>query len=165
LRLFVAAGLPPVARAACAAWGPDERALVRVGETALHLTLAFLGEVGDPTPLPARLAPCAAPARGLALVGGRWLPPRRPRVLALEVDDPAGELRALQARVAHALDHTEGRPFLPHVSVARVRGRLRPGALPPAPTVRFDAVALTLFRSALGSGPPRYEALWSANLT
>lgn len=109
----MAADLPPAARAVAAEWGPDDRGLVRVAPGALHVTLAFLGEVADPADLPARLSPCVTPARGLGLGPGRWLPPRRPRVLALEVDDPAGGLRALQARVAAALDIPGDGPSCP----------------------------------------------------
>lgn len=50
------------------------------------------------------------------------------------------------------------------MTVARVRGRVRIAALPPPPEGRFDAAALALYRSHLGRGPARYEALWRAAL-
>ncbi len=55
-----------------------------------------------------------------------------------------------------------GRDYLPHVTVARVRGRdplARGGALPAAPAVVFDGIALTLYRSHLQPGGARYEPL------
>jgi 2'-5' RNA ligase len=112
------------------------------------------------------LAGVVAPARGLALGGARWLPPRRPRVLALHVDDRAGELGRLRAAVAEAVGDEDPRPFLAHVTVARVRGRerLRAEELAPPRAVWFDAAALTLYRSRPGPGGSVYEPLWRAGL-
>ena len=114
----------------------------------------------------AALPGVVAPARGLALAGGHWLPPRRPRVLALDVGDRDGELGRLRAAVAAAVGDEEPRPFLPHVTVARVRGRERVRAeeLPPPPPVGFDAAALTLYRSRPGPGGSVYEPLWRVGL-
>jgi 2'-5' RNA ligase len=155
-------------RAACARWrdtvvGPRP-ALRPVGDESLHVTLSFLGTRGaeEARDLAEALEGCARPAGGLAIGAGRWLPPRRPRVLALELDDTRGELGALQAAVADALGDREPRPFLPHVTVARVRGgqRVRPDPLPPAPPLAFAAAALTLYRAHTAPGGAAYEPLW-----
>jgi 2'-5' RNA ligase len=55
----------------------------------------------------------------------------------------------------------ERRRFRPHVTVARVRHGAAPrrGGLPDAPKADFAGEALVLYRSYLGGGPARYEAL------
>jgi len=171
-RLFVALELPAFAREALAAWGARragaDPALRALREDALHLTLWFLGSrpQGEVAAIGAAVARCAGPAPLLSLEGAEWLPRSRPRVLAVGVEDRDGALGGLQERVAQALAaggrrRPEGRRFHPHVTVARVRRGERPRrAGPRAPALeglRCDAV--TLFRSRLGGGPARYEAL------
>jgi 2'-5' RNA ligase len=78
-------------------------------------------------------------------------------------------LGALQARVAVALVAggwyaAERRPFLAHVTVARIQGGgSRPGMAggraPATPEDRFEAGHVALIRSHLGAGPARYERL------
>jgi 2'-5' RNA ligase len=174
-RLFVALELPPAARGALAEWRADV-----VGDGGgprlldpedLHVTLCFLG--WQPGSAAAAIAEAAALAVGEA--GGRlelglgpaiWLPPRRPRVLAVELVDPDGRLGALQALLAGALErggwyHPEQRPFRPHVTVARVsRGARVPRGEPAAPPgLQFPGGAVTLFRSRLSRSGARYEPL------
>jgi RNA 2',3'-cyclic 3'-phosphodiesterase len=168
-RLFVALELPAAVRAQLAAFGhaaaDRDEALRAVGEDALHATLAFLGH-RDEADVPAAASavlPAAAPA--LALGDPLWLAPRRPHVLTVALDDLDGALAELRAqvveRLAAALDwEPDGRRFRPHVTVARVRRGPRPRRdLPDAPQATFSGEALTLFRSHLGRGPARYEAL------
>ena len=115
----------------------------------------------------------ATPAQDVPLSLGQalWLPPRRPRVVAVELVDVDSRLGRLQAAVAAALSaagfyQPESRPFLGHVSVARVgRGaRVRPEPLAPPEPLRFDAEAVTLYRSRLERGGARYEALDTVSL-
>ncbi len=183
-RLFVALDLPAQVRARLAGWAaahaadmPDVRPLE---ESSLHVTLCFLGDraESEAPALGAVVTDCARPVRGLGLSDARWLPARRPRVLAVALDDGGGELAALQRAVAEALVREaafepESRSFLPHVTVARVGRRasrhpIRPPALAVAPAerapARFDAAALTLYRSHLGRGGARYEPLARAGL-
>jgi 2'-5' RNA ligase len=66
------------------------------------------------------------------------------------------------SRLADALGfEPERRRFRPHVTVARVRHGARPRrrGLPDTPEASFAGEALTLYRSYLGGGPARYEAL------
>ena len=68
----------------------------------------------------------ARPAAELAVGEPLWLPPRRPRVLAVALEDPDGALGRTQTAVSSALAAggwyvPETRPFLAHVTVARVR--------------------------------------------
>jgi RNA 2',3'-cyclic 3'-phosphodiesterase len=176
-RLFVALELPVAVRGQLAAFGhaaaDGDEGLRAVGEDALHATLAFLGhrDVADLAPAAeaVRNADTAAPA--LALGDPLWLAPRRPHVLTVALDDIDGTLATLRAtlveRLAEALDwEAESRRFRPHVTVARVRrgARVRRD-LPDAPQATFAGEAVTLFRSHLGRGPARYEALERVALT
>jgi 2'-5' RNA ligase len=180
-RLFVALDLPEPVVAALEEWRApllaDERALRAVAPEALHATLCFLGvqpEAAIP-PLGAVVEACAGrvgSASALALGAPLWLPRRRPRVLAIALDDRHGELTALQEGLLGALvdggwHEPEPRPYLPHVTVARVRGGDGQPArtLPDAPPeLVFDGAALTLYRSHLDPGGARYEALARAPL-
>jgi 2'-5' RNA ligase len=173
VRLFVAVALPEDARAALADWRPRDDALRPVDPEHLHVTLCFLGwrddsavqRIGD-----AAMA-CARALPAVTFGAARWLPPRRPRVLAVELDDVGGELEALQARVSEAMVGAAGyvsekRPFLAHVTVARVRrgGRAPRGELPGPPALRFTPAALILYRSHMRREGATYEALVSAPL-
>jgi RNA 2',3'-cyclic 3'-phosphodiesterase len=172
-RLFAALELPERARSRLAAFGraaaEGDRALRAVGEEALHVTLAFLGD-RDEEDIDAACAAlrgvAASRAPALALGEALWLPVRSPHVLTVEVVEDEGVLAALQADVAGRLAaaiawEPEGRRFRPHITVARVRrgGRPRTRGLPEAPRLRFSGEAVVLFRSHLGQGPARYEAL------
>ena len=103
---------------------------------------------------------------GLSLAQPAWLPPRRPRVLAVDLADADGACGRLQACVSEALSSLgvytpEKRPFRPHVTVARVRKGSRVGTeLPQVPEAgTFAATALTLYRSRLSPHGARYEPL------
>lgn len=176
MRLFLAAELPDRVSDELAQW---TRAAVGRGEqprrldpAAMHLTLCFLGE--QP---PSAVAPIAralgesaelvAAVADLRLGAPVWLPPQRPRVLAVAVGDPDGALGALRealvAQLAAILAWDPGRErFRAHVTVARMRpGSQRARELPPTPPLRFAVTAATLFRSTLDPGGARYEALAS----
>ncbi|HEV7918078.1 MAG TPA: RNA 2',3'-cyclic phosphodiesterase [Solirubrobacterales bacterium] len=183
-RLFVALELPEQLLPELTEWqreiverAPEELRAVR--PQALHVTLAFLG---DRTPEQAEAAGAALAAMaGLAAPRLSFLPEpvgrpeRRPRLYAAELAaDPA--LTELRAAVVTALEHAEvfrdePRPFWPHVTLCRVRGRVRHHAPtdPPrsAASLAEPAVAsrCTLFRSVLGPSGPRYEELASVELS
>ena len=164
MRLFVALDLPEEVRTALAAWGADvvERAggaLRAVPPQNLHLTMAFLGarEERQAPGIGAIVTATGGATPHLSLGAPLWLPPRRPGVLTVEVDDHTGALTTLHASLVAALQAgaaftPEARPFRPHITVGRVpRGhRIRPHDvdLPPPPSVTFPATALTLYRSS-----------------
>ena len=116
-------------------WRPWARAAARDGrcgrsrEDALHLTLAFLGIARRRDRSRAR-----GRARRGRLAGARslrprpaplWLAPRRPRVLAVGLEDADGVLAALQAAVvARLADALPWQPEAPAVPAAR-HGRAR----------------------------------------
>jgi 2'-5' RNA ligase len=176
-RLFVALDLPDAVVEALVAWrGPQLPAIDgmrAVAPAALHVTLCFLGARAEEAiaPLAALVAASAAAAGGcggLALGEPLWLPRRRPRVLAVTIEDRHGQLGRLHEDLVWRLAtdgwHERGseRAYLPHVTVARVRGRTATPrgalALGPPPLV-FDGAAVTLYRSRLGPGGSRYEPL------
>ncbi len=76
------------------------------------------------------------------------------RVVALELDDPAGGLRRLQADVsdglaAAGLYEPEKRPWLPHVTVARFRRPGHPFSLQNVNIGAFGVVRMVLYSSHL----------------
>jgi 2'-5' RNA ligase len=174
LRLFVALELPTDVRAALVGWREpvlrDRPGLRALAPESLHVTLCFLGwrpaqevqQIGEA---------CAAAVAGavpvsLSLQRALWLPARRPAVLAVALADPQGALEAVQARCSGALQAggwyaPEARPFLAHVTVARVTkgARVRADELPAPEPVCFAGSRVTLFRSRLGPGGARYEPL------
>jgi 2'-5' RNA ligase len=172
-RLFVALELPAEVRSALEKWSREHAggmARVRLVQAdSLHVTLCFLGSrpAGE---IDAIAAACGAvsglaPA-ALTIGAARWLPPRRPRVLTVTLADAQERLAVVRATLAAALRDggfydPETRPFLAHVTVARVAhdGRPRRGGLPAPEPVRFTGDTVTLYRSHLGGGPARYEAL------
>jgi 2'-5' RNA ligase len=182
-RLFVALDLPADVRARLATWGRSAASSVRarhgplrlLAPDTLHVTLRFLGErpVGEIEALGEALAAACAlapPVGELALGAPLWLPPRRPRALAVELhDDAAGALRALHDALAVALaavcelepGAARGRSFRPHVTVARLRPADAPRerGLPATPALSFVPRSVTLHRSWLTPTEAVYEGL------
>jgi RNA 2',3'-cyclic 3'-phosphodiesterase len=175
-RMFVALDLPPEARAALASWRDElvdgRRDLRPVRPEALHVTLVFLGWQDESA---AESIAAAAFEAGAALSAPRLragevrpLPPRSPRLFALDLEDEDGRASAVQGAVSDALEagrwyRPEKRPFWPHITLARVkRGERRVAPLPdrPAPPGEaFDAGELTLYRSTLRPQGALYEPL------
>ena len=177
-RLFVALELPDQVRGTLAQWrtelpdfaGARGRSPLRpVAAEALHVTLCFLGWQ-DAEAIDAVAAACspvgALGAAELVLGEALWLPPRRPRVLAVSLDDPSGRVGEVQSLLSQELERggwyqPESRPFLAHVTVARVAkgGRVSREPLAAPGQLRFSASTVTLFRSRLSAAGARYEAL------
>ena len=181
MRLFVAL-VPPDAvvadlAAACAPFRARHAELRWASADSWHVTLAFLGEVGEGT-LPAlgeRLERAAHrhPSLSLSFAGAGAFPaPGRARVLWTGIH---GEHRALEglarsvaagARRAGAPPPDEGRRFRPHLTLARCREPADVGPLVEALAgyagAPWTATDIHLIRShppaALGA-QPRYEAV------
>jgi len=174
--MFVALDLPDRGRLRLAAWRDsliEGRADLRpVRAEALHVTLAFLGWQDEAAAEAIAAAAFGAAGAGapprLRAAGVRPLPPRDPRLFALDLEDEDGRASAVQAGVSAALEAggwyaPEKRPFWPHVTLARVkRGERRVPPLPsepPAPAEPFAAGELTLYRSTLRPQGALYEPL------
>lgn len=132
-RLFVAIDPPDQVRQALAAWartalrqagaragtGPPGTGGARsragrsgagqplrvLGPETLHVTLCFLGDqpVGEIQAIADQMASVAAEAGELTVGAPLWLPPRRPRALAVELHEDTGRLGALHRRLLGAL--------------------------------------------------------------
>jgi 2'-5' RNA ligase len=188
VRLFVAVAPPEAVlddlEAACAplrpgAEQPGAGELRWTGRELRHITLAFLGEVGEDR-LPALLPRLSRAARrhqpfGLRIAGGGAFPgPARATVLwgGIAGDRQAlGELAmsvAAGARRAGALPADEGRRYRPHVTLARCRvpADLRQvvAELSAYTGPAWTAGEIRLIRSTLGGGQPRYETMGTWNL-
>ncbi len=175
-RLFLALDLPDPFRSELAAWR-DEAARGRddlrpVKGDALHVTLVFLGyrpekEIESIAQTAFEAVRDLRPAR-LSAGDVKPLPPRRPRLFALDLQDPDGTAVAIQTAASDALSAArfykpEKRPFWPHVTLARVkRGERRVAPMaaePPPPSEPFDAAAITLYRSTLRRQGALYDPL------
>jgi RNA 2',3'-cyclic 3'-phosphodiesterase len=100
-----------------------------------HLTLRFIGEVGNGAvhDVIEALATVPSVPFQLTLEGLGHFPPRgEPRVLWVGVEKSA-ELKRLKRRIDRALEEAgippEGRKFAPHVTIARMRDALSPTRL------------------------------------
>ena len=180
-RLFVALDLPEDIREALSAWQHHELGalpeLRPVAPESLHVTLCFLGwrDLGEVGRIGELAVGAACSVRSIELGEAVWLPRRAPRALAVEVHDAGGACAALQGAVSDVLAASgfyerETRPFFPHVTVGRVRGRRAGRGLgrrvpPPPPPLRFDGAAVTLYRSRPTAGGAAYEPLARARLS
>lgn len=137
-----------------------------------HLTLRFLGEVDE-----------VARDRVMVCLDGtdlgdafrvRWgglgaFPrPSQATVLWVDVEQGFEHLEALHERVEGALDRAgfppEERPFVPHLTLSRIRPPVDVTALvegTDALEVAMPVDRIALYRSHLGGGPARYEELES----
>jgi RNA 2',3'-cyclic 3'-phosphodiesterase len=179
-RLFAAVDPPAETAETLAAWGRAaavagrDRALRVLGAESLHVTLMFLGErpVEEIGELSEAIATAAARARPCEIETAApvWLPPRRPRALAIEMHDHSGGLGDLQRDAARLLCSVCGLPvprrFRPHVTVARARsGEMPVAQLPATPPISFMVDELILYRSRLDPAGASYEALASCLLS
>jgi RNA 2',3'-cyclic 3'-phosphodiesterase len=191
VRVFVALPLPDAARSAVADAIDTMRSrlpdLKWVGPESLHLTLAFLGDIDDQMVEPVSRAVAKA-STGVTPIEAKFhgmtqFPERGPlRVLALMIGDPKATLALFYQRVNEEIetaaklaglpplngDWFVGKPFIPHVTLARVgrggRGKDSPwkrestglGADLEAP-VSFDRCFV--YRSELRRDGPVHTAL------
>lgn len=184
MRLFLAINIPADVRleiiAAAAALRDIAPELTWVREPHLHLTLKFLGDV-DPAKAP-DVAAAAATAAGrhrelLLSLGGIGAFPnfRRARIVWMGVsNDPRLEL--LHHDIELACEplgfELEGRPFRPHLTLARTKHQLPESRLREVSRAakkvdyrsEFIVRSLDLMRSELSQSGPTYTTLVSAAL-
>ena len=184
MRLFLAVELPgslldelETSLAPLRDEAPD---LAWVSPAKRHLTLKFLGDV-DPGRVPSlvEMAERLASRRALFAIHLREIGAfpnfRRARVVWIGVDHEA-RLELLQHDVEVAAEQAgfelDGRPFRPHVTLARVRTTLpverAKGLRKAAKRVSFTATlgveAITLFESVMAAGSTPYRRLHVAQL-
>lgn len=142
----------------------------------LHLTLKFLGEtsIGQVTEIVGALTESVSEWSPFELVfrGIGRMPPRRPRVVFADLGDPelhvprvTGPAVAIQESMEVLGFAREPRPYRPHLTLARIRGR------PPAELdeivetyaeeilAEMTCESFELIRSDLGPGGARYTTL------
>jgi 2'-5' RNA ligase len=133
-RLFLALELPDALTRALAALDPHIPGLRWLPTRALHLTLAFLGDVETEKmeELVRSLSGMEVNPFDLSLRGlGRFGRRGRPAIVVVEIDQPPPALFALWTEVQKAVGSaglpTDSRPFHPHVTLGR--GKQCPEAL------------------------------------
>jgi 2'-5' RNA ligase len=170
LRLFLALRLPERLLDALEAWQREHvRGVRAVSRESLHVTVAFLGHrpAGELEGILRELREAAADASpDLRLTPSRYRETRSVAMLVLEDEGGragsfAGDLQARLERLGAY--RREGRPWLPHVTVARFRERPRLRLEPPAvgTFVPSDAAA---YLSRLRPGGAQYVVLESVAL-
>ncbi len=177
MRLFVGLAVPASVRSELGSvTGPLDVELPQLRWTppsGWHLTLAFLGEVeadrlGEVRTLVAELAAEQQPVHLSLGPAGRF----GSRALWIGVDDrPPGALvefgARLQTRLVGAGLPVRAQKVVPHLTLARSgRGEVDAAAvarveqrLQPLHGLRWTAAQLTVWRSHLGTGAPRYEVV------
>lgn len=189
-RLFLAVPLPPGPLVACTALidgvraGPLGAVPRWVNLDNLHLTVRFLGDTPpDLVPDVAHavqdaIGRCGVRAFEVVLEGAGVFPGlRKPRALWLGIAHGATELGSLADALGHALEPLgwarDGRPYRPHLTVARLdSASIADGGAVAAELERaaagwrtsFVADRVILYRSQLGGGPPRYEPIVEVRL-
>jgi len=172
-RVFLAAPLPPEIRFALAE---------RVAEIPIpgkvapaenwHITLRFLDTVDRVTyeRFLAGMDPVAETSFGIGLAGfGAFPKPRKATVFWAGVHEGAAQLamineQAEEAALAAGL-LPEERPFHPHLTLSRIRPPVDVrGVIDDELALSWRCERLVLYRSHLGRGPARYEALESLDL-
>ena len=128
-RLFVAVALPEEVEVALDRLCEGLPGMRWSAPGQFHLTLRFIGEVGQGAfyEIGEHLTAVGHPPFELALAGLGQFPPRgAPHTLWAGVEDPSGALPALRRRIERALAETgvppERRKFAPHVTLGRFRG-------------------------------------------
>jgi RNA 2',3'-cyclic 3'-phosphodiesterase len=173
--MFLALDLPEAARDGLVGWRDrliaDRSDLRPVRAEALHVTLVFLAwqdeSAADRIAAAAFDASEGAAPPMLTPAGVRPLPPRDPRLFALDLQDEDARAVELQAAISGALEagrwyRPEKRPFWPHLTLARVKRGVRrapPLGEEPAPSEPFETRQVTLYRSTLRPQGALYEPL------
>jgi 2'-5' RNA ligase len=179
VRMFIGIGLSPECRRAIAgAVSPLREKGVPVSwtpEDNLHLTLKFLGEtpasrVNELAGLMANAARDSLPFLLRVEKAGAFPTLRAPRVLWIGIREPLELVRKLHQNMENALSGAgfprDERPFHPHVTVGRVRGRVAPGwgetFAAAVSGVAFDTVSVASYRvyeSRLSPSGAQYSVL------
>jgi 2'-5' RNA ligase len=175
VRTFLAIPLPDAICRSLAEAGRAIAGLRAQRPETIHLTIRFLGEIRDPEPIVAALAPVVAahPPFKLQLRGlGAFPDRRRATVVWARVGEGQMQAGALAAGVENALMplgfERERRPYRAHVTLGRFRSprRLSREALDPEREFgQAEADRLVLYLSRLGRGGAQHDVLQELSLT
>jgi 2'-5' RNA ligase len=201
IRLFVALELPDQFLDPLVSWREeafaDRRDLRLPSRYSLHVTLAFLGyqyerDVEKITEASFSDGGPGGEAFQLKPTDVTEVPPRRPRLYAVGLEDSGDKLTTWQGKLADRLSgagfyEPEKRPFWPHITIARfkqterhrtsggARGGARGGGpaaqpepmpeLPEELQTAFQAGKLTLYKSTLRPQGAEYEPLARVELS
>ena len=172
--MFTGLPLPEAARESIGRWlGPWRGRfadLKWVDDDLLHVSLHFFGELerDQVAVLADDLRAVAAAPIPATLGAAGWLG-RPPRVIVMHLTrgvDMVTALQGIYARRIRRLGHrTESRPYVPHVTLARVRrGVAQLAWLQQCPEVSFAFGRLVLFESVPGKRGPQYVPVRSVTL-
>ncbi|MHC1697139.1 MAG: RNA 2',3'-cyclic phosphodiesterase [Geobacteraceae bacterium] len=161
-RLFIAIDLPEEIKLAISSLRCPLPGAKWVAEAQIHLTLRFIGDVDDELlkMVVASLTDIVAAPFSLAIQGVGCFPPKRdPKVLWVGVDRSSA-LLGLQGDIEKALALNglapEGRPFSPHITIARLKE---------IPAARVAPFLLKYARFATRFFPVTQFILYSSTLT
>jgi RNA 2',3'-cyclic 3'-phosphodiesterase len=173
MRTFVAVFPPPGVREALfrgACDLPASTAFRLIGPEKLHLTLKFLGNLAEDDlsrveqaleQLRGRHEPFEVETSGF----GAFPSERRARIFWAGVGEGSGPLRAVARSVDDLLEpadfEREERPYVPHLTLGRARGReakLDATSVSP-PALRFSVSGVDLVESVPGKGGVTYSVL------
>ena len=173
MRTFVAIFPPPEVREAlfrAARELPSSKDFRLVGPEKIHLTLKFLGDVSgdDLTVVTQALEPVREshdPFHVSTSSFGAFPSERRARILWAGVGEGSDQLRDVAREVEDLLEpagfERERRPYMPHLTLGRARGRPAQlddnGTTPPAH--RFTVSGMDLVRSVPGDAGVTYSVL------
>ena len=169
IRLFLALRMPDDVLDGVERWQHEELVGVRVvPREHLHVTLAFLGHrpAGELESIVGALRDAAGRAGEIRLTASRYRETRTVGMLVLE--DDGGRAALLADDLQELLEglgvyRREGRPWLPHLTVARWRERPRLRLEPP-PVRTFVPSDAAAYLSRLHPGGAQYEVLESVAL-
>jgi 2'-5' RNA ligase len=172
MRVFVAVFPPPEVREAlhrAALDLPASGGFRLTDPWKIHLTLKFLGDVADEDL--GRIREALERARDghepfeVATSGfGVFPSEKKARILWAGIGEGSQRLRGLAGGVEGALEEAgfgrEARPYVPHLTLGRARGRPVQFAIEgSAPALRFTVSGLDLVRSAPGASGVTYSVL------
>jgi len=180
VRLFVAVEVPDdVADVVAGLERPAFEGLRWTTREQWHVTLRFLGEVPDPGPVaqaadavPGALAGSPPPLEAVLGPVTAWFPGRHVLQAPVRGLDPLADALAsaladaglpedVEGRGEGAPPMVERRPFVGHLTLARMRGR-RPGPtrLAGVPLqAAWPVTSISVMASTLGAGGARYDTL------
>ena len=149
------------------------RDVTLVKENALHITLQFFGEIGqnDVNRIISALDSTKMPSFNVTVHGIGFFKPERIRVVYAGVSGGAGKISELHNLLIRKLNIRDEERFVPHVTIARVKGMRDRRAFTDLVSEyedydfgSFDVGSVTLKNSVLSSDGPFYSELHKSDI-